>query len=359
MDMSLYKILRVNRGKFSNKVLNNPYSSETREEAPPYKLSDFGENVINNHFSTDGAHSEKCQTIFNYITKDFRDRCTSHQTYNSTIIPSFLIPDLYLEKCALLNADLVFTPYLGAATTSVGDYGDFVLPVASHYDNNNSDGIPDNDDRHDITANSETLLENVVAVGARRDTLEGYQGSTSYGYGMEFFEDIEALDTDYPNKDLESAAAEVLVDSTGYIITSNVHLGFANYFSIGDEVILHYGSEYPTAHVTEVIDGNNLRIDTQFPEITQTGVYLFARVTLAGFCAQQAQSWAVPIVAGKLKVIKMTTGADWDTVRAAARATAKRNILGIPELDNTNWDIYRGFGRIDVQAAINYINNNN
>ena len=277
--MSLYKILRVNRGKFSNKVLNNPYSSETREEAPPYQLSDFGENVINNHFCQDGAHSEKCQTIFNYITKDFRNRCTSHQTYNSTIIPSFLIPDLYLEKCALLDADLVFTPYVGAATTSVGNYKDFVLPVASHYDNNNTDGIPDNDDRHDITANPETLLENVVAVGARRDTLEGYQGSTSYGYGMEFFEDIEALDTDYPNKDLESAAAEVLVDSTGYIVTSNAHLGFANYFSIGDEVILHYGSEYPIAHVTEVIDGNTLRIDTQFPEITQTGVYLFARVT--------------------------------------------------------------------------------
>lgn len=352
--MSLFKLLKINRGIFSNKVLNGGAKEEIH-----YTLSDFGENVINNHFYQDVAHSEKCQIIFNYITKNFRDRCTSLQTYNSEILgKNYIYPNNILAKAALVKADIIFTPYLGAATTSVGDYGDFVLPVASHYDNNSTDGIPDNDDRHDITANSETLLENVVAVGARRDTLEGYQGSTSYGYGMEFFEDIEALDTDYPNKDLESAAAEVLVDSTGYIVTSNVHLGFANYFSIGDEVILHYGSEYPTAHVTEVIDGNNLRIDTQFPEITQTGVYLFARVTLAGFCAVQAQSWAVPIVAGKLKVIKMTTGADWDTVRAAARATAKRNILGIPELDNTNWDMYRGFGKIDVTAAINYIKNN-
>ena len=353
-------MFRVNRGKFSDNIFNNQNNNNDNnndEKTPIYQLSDFGENVINNHFHYDGAHSEKCQTIFNYITKDFRDRCISHQTYNSTIIPSFLINSLYLKKCALLNADLVFTAYVGAATTSVGDYGDFVLPVASHYDNNNSDGIPDNNDRHDLTDSPNTLLENVVAVSARRDTIDGYTGSTSYGYGMEFFEDIEALDADYPNKDLESAAAEVLVDSTGYIITSNVHLGYANYFSVGDEVILHYGSEYPTAHVIEVIDGNTLRIDTQFPEITQTGVYLFAKVTLAGFCATQAQSWAVPIVAGKLKVIKMTTGADWDTVRAAARATAKRNILGIPELDNTNWDIYRGFGCIQVNDAIQYINN--
>ena len=53
----------------------------------------------------------------------------------------------------------------------------------------------------------------------------------------------------------------------------------------------------------------------------------------------------------------MTTLKDWDTVRAAARATAKRNPTGIPEIDNTNWDIYRGFGCIQVQDAIDYINN--
>lgn len=34
------------------------------------------------------------------------------------------------------------------------------------------------------------------------------------------------------------------------------------------------------------------------------------------------------------------------------------DIPDIPEIDNSNWDIYRGFGCIDVQAAINYINNN-
>lgn len=42
----------------------------------------------------------------------------------------------------------------------------------------------------------------------------------------------------------------------------------------------------------------------------------------------------------------------------AARATAKRNTTGIAEIDNANWDIYRGFGCIDVQAAIDLINSN-
>ena len=37
---------------------------------------------------------------------------------------------------------------------------------------------------------------------------------------------------------------------------------------------------------------------------------------------------------------------------------AKRNPTGIPEIDNSNWDIYRGFGQIRVNNAINYINNN-
>ena len=49
---------------------------------------------------------------------------------------------------------------------------------------------------------------------------------------------------------------------------------------------------------------------------------------------------------------------DWDTVRAAARATAKRNPTGIPEIDNANWDMYRGFGSIRVNDAIQYINEN-
>ena len=86
-------------------------------------------------------------------------------------------------------------------------------------------------------------------------------------------------------------------------------------------------------------------------------IYGWHDVTLGSFVGGQAQSWAVPLVAGKLKVIKMTTMSDWDTVRAAARITAKRNQTGIPEIDNVNWDIYRGFGCIDVNAAIQYINN--
>ena len=115
---------------------------------------------------------------------------------------------------------------------------------------------------------------------------------------------------------------------------------------------------WQTTVVSEIVSPNHIRVTTPITPITTPSIYGWRDVTLATYCGGQAQSWAVPLVAGKLKVIKMTTMADWDTVRAAARATAKRNPTGIPEIDNANWDIYRGFGCIDVQAAINYINNN-
>ena len=101
MDRGLKKLMRINRGRFFKTSINSPIIPPYVPPIPPtgvvYTASDFGENVINNHFYRDGAHSEKCQTIFNYITKDFRNRCTSHQTYNSTIIPSFLIT-LYRKR---------------------------------------------------------------------------------------------------------------------------------------------------------------------------------------------------------------------------------------------------------------------
>ena len=34
------------------------------------------------------------------------------------------------------------------------------------------------------------------------------------------------------------------------------------------------------------------------------------------------------------------------------------NPPSIPEIDNSNWDMYRGFGCIDVQDAIQFINDN-
>lgn len=179
---------------------------------------------------------------------------------------------------------------------------------------------------------------------------------------MEFFEDCspEALDPYYPDKDIPSAFAELL-SNDGIHVTSSVHQNFAVNLTVGEQITIRYTQDentWQTTTVTDIVDSTNIIVSPPITPITNSGIYGWHNVTIGTFIYGQAESWAVPLVAGKLKVIKMSTGADWDTVRLAARATAKRNPTGIPEIDNTNWDIYRGFGKIDVNAAINYIKNN-
>lgn len=369
MDASLHRLLKLNRGRFFNLLpidIINPSQPPVGGDDTPttgptpdtntYTLSDFGENVINNHYIHHDSHSEKTNTIFEYVTRDFRNRCTAIQSYKTPeLYSNFIYRDNYLKKCALVDADLIFTPYVNAAYSSEGEFYDFVLPVASHYQNVAS--------QINITPNINTLLTNTVAVSARRDTPEAFQLSTSFGFGMEFFEDCSpaGLDADYPDEDIPSAFAELL-STDGINLTSTVHTTFSQWVRVGQTITIRYTSNpatWQTSVVSEIVSPNHIRVATPITPITTPHIYGYRDVTLGMFTNSHAQSWAVPIVAGKLKVIKMTTGADWDTVRGAARATARRNPTGIAEIDNTNWDIYRGFGSIRINDAINYINNNN
>ena len=69
------------------------------------------------------------------------------------------------------------------------------------------------------------------------------------------------------------------------------------------------------------------------------------------------QSPATGHVGARLKEIKMESGANWSIVRNAARMTASNSVY-----DNgtwtTNWNMYQGFGLINVRAAIQYIKDN-
>lgn len=363
MNLSLRKLLRCNRGglyKFKKSIgVQAPID-------PPitgggYVLSDFGENAINNHYPSDSVHSSKVQNIFNYVVAEFSHRCTSYESFNiPSVSGGFVGTSSTLEVAAMVDADIIMTPYVNASSYREYEYYDFVLPVSSHYDNAGSDGNPTNSNRRDITAGPDVLLVNSVAVSARRDTPSTLEESTSFGYGMEFFEDIspEAMNPIYPEKAIPTAFAE-LISADGITFTSSVHLDFTKYIQVGEEISIRRPGQPEEFYTVKTINGlASFTINEAASPITVGNIYGWHKVTLASYCGGQAQSWAVPLVAGKLKVIKMTTMKDWDTVRAAARATAKRNPTGIPEIDNSNWDMYRGFGCIDVQAAINYINNN-
>jgi hypothetical protein len=333
--------------------------------SPPvitYEMSDFGENAINNHYVDDGWHSERCQMIFDYVTKDYRDRCTCYQSYKTPLLGNNIIFNHnYLSKCSLVKADIMFKPYVNSAYSSAGEYNNFILVVGSHRENNGTDGNLYDDERHDLTEDANTFLEDSIAVSARRDIPSEFTGSTSYGYGMEFFEDCspEGLNGDYPDRDILDAFAEIIC-TDGVNIISNVHPVFATRLSVGEEIVIKHtpnSSSWQTTTVTEIVAGNHIRVSPEIATVNNQGIYGWKYVTLGETMYGQAQSWAVPLVAGKLKVIKMATNSDWETVRAAARATAKRNLTGIAEIDEANWDIYRGFGSIQIEDAIEFINN--
>lgn len=368
VDRSLHKLMRINR-IISEGVITPPITPDPPTDPPinppgdGYILSDFGENAINNHRSGDENHSKHVQAIFNYVVKDFADRCTCYESYKTPILDNKMIGTAeVLKYCKIVNADIIMTPYVGAANWMEGDFEGFVMGINTHYNNDGQFDTPIGDDnnRHDITPNAETFKTHSIAVSARRDTPELFKNSTSEGFGMEFFEDAskEGLAIDFPNKDIDTAFAGLLTED-GTLLYSTQNLYFSQYVEVGELITIRYSSDpssWVDTNVTEIIDANHIKVSPAVPLLPDMK-YGYHKTTLGAFIQGNTQSYAIPVVAGKLKVIKMTTGADWATVRAAARATAKRNPTGIPEIDNTNWDIYRGFGSIQVQAAINYINN--
>lgn len=429
--------MNINRGRFFYSTFNvhtpeNPIPDTpivvptTPPITAPYTLADFGENVINNHSPYDVAHSERCQIIFNAITKNFRGRCTSYQTYKTDEVSDMMVySGDVLKYSKILKSDLIFTPYVGASYWMNSNYGGFILSVASHYNNDGMGNIQVGSDnnRHDITPNATTFLTNSIAVSARRDTPELFKNSTSEGFGMEFFEDCSpmALDPVYPDRDIEVYFAEVRTSADGYTLYGNRTKDMKTdpYISIGEEITLVNGELIETRVVSQLLENGTIVVQTPFtpyvvtghielrtivngvdtkiaevgteydgknltahnikttnfttsltvgqevtliyPDLhTETkivekvnsydvitlttaatnyqipGIYVRYNGTIGQYMWGQAESWAVPLVAGKLKVIKMTTNADWNTVRMAARTTAKRNTTGIPEIDNAN-----------------------
>ncbi|HCY81553.1 MAG TPA: hypothetical protein DHV22_08115 [Xanthomarina gelatinilytica] len=89
--------------------------------------------------------------------------------------------------------------------------------------------------------------------------------------------------------------------------------------------------------------GTSYGFGTEFNEPTLSADLTGQGLTDWPGSQEHQQSPATAIVAAKLKKIKDETGAPWDIVREAARQTAS---------NAGSYNIYRGFGVIDVNAAI-------
>ena len=137
MDMSLRKLMRINRGRFFNPPNNpnNPNNPDNPDNpdnptSSGYTLADFGENAINNHNSSDTYHAAKVSTIFNYIVKDFSSRCTTYMSYDIPSSGGSMLGKTNTLLCAAeIDADIIMTPYTNAAAYREYEYYDFVLHI--------------------------------------------------------------------------------------------------------------------------------------------------------------------------------------------------------------------------------------
>lgn len=92
--------------------------------------------------------------------------------------------------------------------------------------------------------------------------------------------------------------------------------------------------------------GTSYGFGTEFNEPTLSADLTGQGLTDWGGSTEHQQSPATAIVAGKLKKIKDDTGATWDVVRESARRSAS---------NYGSYNIYRGFGVIDVALAITLV----
>lgn len=213
----------------------------------------------------DVSHSAAMRTIFLQIYEGFTGevyRAATDILCNNTRIDAHFEP----TYARIRNLDIIGIPITNGASTEQSGSNPDILKISSHYNNTFA--------RKDITANETTFLNNVIAVGSCPD-MESPITGTSFGYGVEFFEDTSRTAQEYPN--------------------------FGSY-------------------------GNS-------------------------------QSASTAIITAKFKIIKDTTGVSWSIVRKAARVTARKTVSGIYAA-GFPWDMYRGFGIIDVDGAIQYIKNN-
>ncbi len=319
----------------------------------------LGENVISDHDTGDTYHAKAMKKTFEAVYPTFEgdyidtnlDPLTNNSSLQTKYTPKY---------CELKNANLVIRPFSGGAKEEQQGSNPNILSVASHSDNIFI--------RRDITPNAETFLTNTIAVGARINDNTTQSGA-SYGFGIEFFEEanLTSLNANYPDTTFPVVHAWITTLETDRTLV-NLSNGGQNLpeFQVGTVVRFFDNVSYNlTRTVTQINTYPQIKVDTPLDVLPggtvymeyqghlgtlwHSKLYLDYPTNLQPVSAIYEESPTCAIVAAKLKKIKMQTGASWQIVREAARATAS---------NATAWDMYRGFGIINVTAAITYINTN-
>lgn len=293
----------------------------------------------------------------------------------------------YHSKYGIFSFDAVYPEYTGVKIESISDpltMGHIYQPYTPNYlrkrnaniyaqPNTNAAGVEKvgaNPDylfvvphggnsfiRKNITENETTFLQNGIAVGSCGDGEPDPDTWTSYGFGLEFSErgNNLGLNADYPTETFP----HVVGYGTGSGNTFTDSVGSRNYenmlqVEIGAKVKIGLTYETAVEYTFAGLSGNTFTtVETLALESGTNYVYIDAMIGTAWQTAADNQKYyqspVCSIVAAKFRKIQDVTGASWDTIRLACRATAS---------NGGTWDMYRGFGVIDVDAAIDYIKAN-
>ena len=314
----------------------------------------IGRNIIFEESTGESAHSSWMVRNFGGVYPDF-----TGERYQSRLLPEVMgqINNLYEPTlCEKYKVNILTKPYVGGATQENVSSNPNILKVGSHYGNDNV--------RRDITSSSEEFLSNVIAVSASNVAADTSDWA-SYGFGVEFFESFakEEINARHPDKNIYDAVGQCYTTNGGFNLKSDVHPTAFLEALTGDKAYIHYSaSNIVEREIAEVISASEIRLTESITAIASPGVYVFMYQTLGRHCGYKiSQSAACAIIAAKFRQIQDRTDANWQICREAARATASNSTfttVGDKKVWATNWDMYRGFGIIDVNSAVEYIEQN-
>ena len=332
----------------------------------------IGENVIQEESQGNEYHSNAGKQAFLSVFPTFESlglnviESCKDLVANRNMISSNFEPK-YSE---LRKANLYITPYASGAIEENRSSNPEILKVSAHGYNTFN--------RVNITNDPTKFLQGAIAVGAcdDSDVIDSTTGTT-YGYGLEFFEDYRTWEAEYPNSAWLAKAFSSTFDNTRKIMTRTAEAksGFLNWrnLKVGDVFRLGTShtdaSKYVEAEIASIDSDTQITFKDAVPALPEgvyiyhncgPGVlwrpYLFMNHPTDTELYPHQQSPVCAVIGAKLKKIKLLSGLGWQVVREAAVATAKKTVGGVFGIHP--WDMYRGFGIIQVDDAIAWINAN-
>jgi len=343
-------------------IINNPRTY------PPDLRGKIGRNFMLDVDSV-GSHSTTNRKIFKSVHSQLSTY--PRQALESAVVEGKSISYDETDEMAVKHKfNILARPYMRGAISEETSSCPDILSVGAHYGNYfyeggshnelNSDESLNTGARKDITPDENTFLNNSIAISAGTN-LDGTGRWTSYGYGVEFFEayNIEQMDAQLPERNYYTPSAGVTIPDVRTVKASGTHKIKA---SVGDTFYVHYSDiNIVEFKVAEVVSETEVKSDRDLP-IQTTLIYIWNYTTVGRlFGGNPQQSATCSIVAAKLAAIQDLTDANWQIVREAARMTASNatsEIIDGKTVYTPNWDMRRGFGRIDVAKAVSYIKEN-